>query len=103
MPSFEIKHFYDWVWCLAHKVPLVVFTWSRTREIIKKQYLLRVQKKGPEKVYFFQSVTQAGRKKKYNHKKRIFEKSTCECSLFGVSFKELKVKGNPVKEKCTEM
>ena len=57
------------------------------------------RKKGPEKVYFFQSVTQAGRKKKYNHKKRIFEKSTSECSLSRVSFSESKVKDNPVKEK----
>lgn len=51
--SFEIKHFYDWVWCLAHKLPLVVFTWSRTREIIKKQYLLRVKKKDQRRYIFF--------------------------------------------------
>lgn len=59
---------------------------------------IKGSKKGPEKVYLFQSVTQAGRKKKYNHKKIIFEKSTRECSLSGVLFEESKVKDNPVKE-----
>ena len=44
-------------------------------------------------------MTQAGRKKNTTIKREFFEKSTRECSLSGVLFKESKVKDNPVKEK----
>lgn len=57
------------------------------------------KKKRTREGIFFSVSDTGGSEEKYNHKKRIFEKSTRECSLSGVLFKESKVKDNPVKEK----